>query len=123
MRICLLTTQDLDADPFPEDDWPCDPRPFLPEADWHVAILEGKQESVQQVERLLNENFDLRSRIMPISGSNLELIRTAKDCGASAKFAGSGGSIIGTYTDENMYSRLQERLSKLQAQVFKPRIF
>ena len=22
MRICLLTTQDLDADPFPEDDWP-----------------------------------------------------------------------------------------------------
>ncbi|MDC0347504.1 D-alanine--D-alanine ligase [Planctomycetota bacterium] len=59
MRICLLTTQDLDADPFPEDDWPCDPRPFLPEADWHVATLEGKHESVTQVEKLLNQDFDL----------------------------------------------------------------
>ena len=31
MRICLLTTQDLDAVPFAADDWPCDPRPFLPD--------------------------------------------------------------------------------------------
>ena len=43
MRICLLTNQDLDADPFPEDDWPCDPRPFLPEATWHVATLEDNE--------------------------------------------------------------------------------
>jgi hypothetical protein len=36
MRICLLTNQDLLADPFPADDWPCDPRPFYPEALWDV---------------------------------------------------------------------------------------
>lgn len=59
MRICLLTTQDLDAVPFPDDDWPCDPRPFLPEHDWHVAVLEGKKESVTGVERLIGEGFDL----------------------------------------------------------------
>ena len=59
MRICLLTTQDLDADPFPDDDWPCDPRPFLPEHDWHVAVLEGKKQSVKDVERLLDEGYDL----------------------------------------------------------------
>ena len=60
LRICLLTTQDLDADPFPEDDWPCDPRPFMPEADWHVATLVGKVASVEQVEKLIAENrFDL----------------------------------------------------------------
>lgn len=60
MRICLLTTQDLDADPFPEDDWPCDPRPFMPEATWHVAVLKGKANSVKQVESLIEENrFDL----------------------------------------------------------------
>ena len=52
VRICLLTTQDLDADPFPEDDWPCDPRPFMPEAEWHVATLVGKVNSVRQVEQL-----------------------------------------------------------------------
>ncbi|MCP4571711.1 MAG: D-alanine--D-alanine ligase [bacterium] len=52
MRICLLTTQDLDADPFPENDWPCDPRPFLPEATWEVATLEYAT-SVKHVTRLV----------------------------------------------------------------------
>ncbi len=59
LRICLLTTQNLDADPFPEDDWPCDPRPFMPEAEWHVATLKGKKGSVRQVERLIRRGFDL----------------------------------------------------------------
>ncbi|MDH3744312.1 MAG: D-alanine--D-alanine ligase [Acidobacteriota bacterium] len=58
MRICLLTNQDLDADPFPADDWPCDPRPFLPEATWHLATLE-KATSVEQVKNLAKEGYDL----------------------------------------------------------------
>ena len=58
MRICLLTTQDLDADPFPEDDWPCDPRPFFPEAEWHVETLR-KATSVQQTLRMIHEGFDV----------------------------------------------------------------
>lgn len=40
MRIALLTNQDLDADPFPANDWPCDPRPYLPEASWSVITLQ-----------------------------------------------------------------------------------
>lgn len=59
MRICLLTTQDLDEDPFPDDDWPCDPRPFLPEAEWHVAVLEGKHDCIPHVEELITQDFDL----------------------------------------------------------------
>ena len=58
MRICLLTTQDLDADPFPADDWPCDPRPFLPEADWHVETLAWKT-SVAQVRAQVAGGFDV----------------------------------------------------------------
>ena len=58
MRVCLLTTQDLDADPFPEDDWPCDPRPFLPEAEWTLATLE-KPTSVDHTKALIAEGFDL----------------------------------------------------------------
>ena len=42
VRICLLTTQDLDHLPLPGGDWPCDPRPFLPEATWQVAVIEKK---------------------------------------------------------------------------------
>jgi D-alanine-D-alanine ligase len=58
MRICLLTTQYLDADPFPDDDWPCDPRPFLPEAEWTLATLE-KAGSQARVRELAGEGYDL----------------------------------------------------------------
>ena len=59
MRICLLTTQDLDAEPFPADDWPCDPRPFLPKARWdYVALL--KKTSVETVTALVERGcYDL----------------------------------------------------------------
>ena len=52
MRICLLTNQDLLAVPFPGDDWPCDPRPYFPEAQWHVEYLK-KATAVEQVTRLI----------------------------------------------------------------------
>ncbi len=58
MRICLLTNQDLLAEPFPPGDWPCDPRPFYPEAHWEVEYLRSGT-SVAQVERRIRQGFDL----------------------------------------------------------------
>ena len=83
------------------------------------ALLQGNKE---QFHTLMNENFDLRSRIMKISEGNFELVRNARDCGASAKFAGSGGSIIGMYSGEKMFDRLRAKLEKLGATVVKPKI-
>ena len=71
---------------------------------------------------LINENFDLRKSIMNISDSNMELIETARKCGASAKFSGSGGSIIGTYTDNDMLNHLIIEMKKISARVIKPYI-
>ena len=51
LRICLLTNQELDSENFPADDWPCDPRPFLPEATWFVATVWYK-ECAYEIERL-----------------------------------------------------------------------
>ena len=60
VRICLLTTQELDRDPFPDDDWPCDPRPFLPEDDWHLEVLVDKASSPERVRTLAAAGrFDL----------------------------------------------------------------
>jgi len=59
MRICLLTNQDLNDPTIREDDWPCDPRPFLPDDEWHLAVLGEKHESVAQVEELIKMDFDL----------------------------------------------------------------
>ena len=85
---------------------------------------EGKQallqKDVAKLNELMNTNFDLRSKIMNINESNMEMIRTARCCGASAKFAGSGGSIIGVYKDDDMLTRLIIELKKIKARVIKP---
>lgn len=69
---------------------------------------------------LINENFDLRCKIMNISESNMEFIRIARESGASAKFSGSGGAIIGMYPDEDTLSKLIINLKKINARVIKP---
>jgi len=71
---------------------------------------------------LLDKNFDLRASIYRISDENIAMVKAARAAGASAKFAGSGGAIIGTYPDDQTYRRLQKRLSALGCKVFKPRI-
>jgi glucuronokinase len=72
---------------------------------------------------LINRNFDLRKKIMNVTDSNLELINTARACGASAKFAGSGGSIVGLYSDNETLTRLIIEMKRLKARVIKPFIF
>jgi glucuronokinase len=70
--------------------------------------------------KLMNKNFDLRCKIMNISDSNKELVMTARNCGASAKFSGSGGAIIGMYEDDEMLRKLIINLQKIKARVIKP---
>ncbi|MEW5901191.1 MAG: GHMP kinase [Acidobacteriota bacterium] len=102
--------------------------PFVVETLRKLASLaeEGRRDflsgDVSRWPALMNENFDLRSRIMRIGPSNMEMIQAARSLGASAKFAGSGGSIIGIYKGEGMFSRLAEELGRLGAKIIKPRI-
>ncbi len=74
------------------------------------------------INALINRNFDLRSKIMVISDSNRQLVEAARICGASAKFTGSGGSIIGFYEDEAMLKALIKAMRKLKARVIEPRL-
>lgn len=74
----------------------------------------------EQLSALIDENFDNRCKIMNISPSNMELVNTARACGASAKFTGSGGSIIGIYKDDDMLNKLVIHLKKINARVIKP---
>ncbi len=82
-----------------------------------TLIEKGELEALNE---LINRNFDLRRKIMRISDENLKMIETARRCGASAKFAGSGGAIVGFYRDDAMLSQLIEALKPLKARVIKP---
>ncbi len=83
------------------------------------ALEEGDKKRIHE---LINRNFDLRKSLIPITEGNLEMIDAARRIGASAKFTGSGGAIIGTYADENMYADLVEAMSKKEIEVLKPEI-
>lgn len=83
-------------------------------------LVEG---DINGLNKLINKNFDLRRKIMHISDSNLELIKTARSCGASAKFAGSGGSIVGLYNNNETLTQLLIEMKKVGARVIKPFIF
>jgi glucuronokinase len=76
----------------------------------------------EQIGPLLNENFDLRRRLYQISPGNIEMVEAARACGASAKFTGSGGAIVGTYTDDAMFNQLKATMEPLQMIVLKPQI-
>jgi len=71
---------------------------------------------------LINRNFDIRKSVMNISDQNLKMVCAARSTGASAKFTGSGGAIIGTYDNQRMYKKLQRSLNEIGVEVIKPQI-
>lgn len=71
---------------------------------------------------LLNENFDLRRRLYKLSAGNIDMVETARSVGASAKFTGSGGAIVGTYEGESMFADLKAALEPKGYAVLKPQI-
>jgi glucuronokinase len=83
------------------------------------CLLSGEADSIGP---LLDRNFDKRREIYSISRENLEMVAAARSVGASAKFTGSGGAIVGTYRGEAMFDRLVEVMDALGVRVIKPAI-
>jgi glucuronokinase len=78
------------------------------------ALLEGQH---GRFASLMNENFDLRRRIMRIDERDLAMVETARTLGASAKLTGSGGAIVGVVQGETMKRRIAKQLGALGARV------
>ena len=76
----------------------------------------------KRLAELINENFDTRRSIYNLPPWQIQMVEVARQCGASAKFAGSGGAIIGTYQGEAMYKELCARLASIGSRVIKPQI-
>lgn len=81
-----------------------------------------EQQDFVHIGDYINRNFDLRKSIMQISKQNIEMVEIARKIGASAKFTGSGGAIIGTYKDDAMFDELRLKLNKKSIEIFKPEI-
>lgn len=83
------------------------------------ALLAGDHAGIHQI---INANFDLRAELYDVGEGNREMIATARRTGASAKFAGSGGAIVGTFRDDQMLSELKEAFAETNIRVITPDI-
>jgi glucuronokinase len=96
------------------------------EAMKHFALLAAQgrealmEHNMQRLGELIDENFDTRRKIYNLPHWQVQMIEVARQCGASAKFAGSGGAIIGIYQSEAMYKDLCTKLSEIGSRVIKP---
>jgi glucuronokinase len=70
--------------------------------------------------RLMDENFEQRRAIYQLPEGQVEMVDVARQVGASAQFAGSGGAIVGIYRDEAMFDALCEHLGRIGCRVIRP---
>lgn len=92
-------------------------------ADLTISFAEAmNNRDEDKMHSLLNRNFDIRRELIDITPQNIEMVDLARSTGASAKFTGSGGAIIGTYQGEDMYDELAGLLNKHEIEVIKPQI-
>lgn len=82
-----------------------------------ACLLDG--DAIRLAE-LMNRNFDTRRTIYNLNPKHIRMVELARSLGASAKFAGSGGSVIGTYTDEAMFQALKAAFAAEDCAVIKP---
>jgi glucuronokinase len=85
-----------------------------------AALMSG---DFNELHNVMNDNFDLRRKIMPIAPENLRMVEVARSTGASAKFAGSGGAICGLYHSGRQYQELVDALATIRCTVLRPMIF
>ncbi len=108
-------------------------RRVLDEAAAEHGVLENSRSDGRRVEAygatlharlspLINENYDLRRAHLPVSDANHEMVLAARRIGASAKFTGSGGAVVGTYADSRMLQALRADLGARGIQVIVPSI-
>ena len=86
-----------------------------------VAIEQGDAASLG---KLIDRNFDLRRQLYDIQPDHLAMVDAARRVGATGKFAGSGGAIVGTFADDKMFDQLSAALGKKSSDwhVIRPRI-
>lgn len=83
------------------------------------ALVAGR---TGELPALIDANFNLRDRIFDVSDENRRMVNVARNAGSSAKFAGSGGAIVGTYEDDAQFSRLSAALEEIGCRTLKPMI-
>lgn len=85
--------------------------------DFRAALEAGDLTALNE---MINANFDKRASLYDVGKGNLDMVRTARSVGASAKFAGSGGAIVGFYEGDEMLHALEASFANKGIRVIRP---
>jgi len=86
---------------------------------FRLALENG---NIGEMHTIINRNFDLRASITSISEQNWQLVNTARNASASAKFCGSGGAVVGICEDKTVFKQLRKEYAKIGAEIVRPKI-
>jgi glucuronokinase len=70
--------------------------------------------------RLMDENLDTRASITKLDPRNVQMVELARSLGVCAKYAGSGGSIVGICEDDALFARLVQEFARMGCKVIRP---
>ena len=83
------------------------------------ALLNGDH---GRLAALMDDNFEVRRSIYDLPTWQVRMVEVARQCGASANFAGSGGAVVGAYQGEEMYAELCAKMAAIGSAVVKPQV-
>lgn len=83
----------------------------------HQSLLRGDHVRLM---RLVDENFDLRASIWSVSARQREMVELGREAGAAVKFAGSGGAVVGIFSEESKYPVVESAYHRAGFEVFRP---
>lgn len=75
-----------------------------------AALMAGDR---AELARCVDASFDARRRMFTLDPRHVEMIECARECGAAANYAGSGGAIVAVCPDEDQRARAASALAGL----------
>jgi glucuronokinase len=72
--------------------------------------------------KLMDRNFDIRSELSDLDPANVQMVHLARRLGLCAKYAGSGGAIVGICEEDDRLLQLKEEFGRIGCRVIRPTI-
>lgn len=83
------------------------------------ALLE---QDFERFAALMDRNFDIRTRLLALDPANVKMVQLARSLGVCAKYAGSGGCIVGICENPETFAKLKKKFAKIGCEVIRPRV-
>jgi len=71
---------------------------------------------------LVDQNFELRAQIFPISKPNREMVEIGRSLGAATKLCGSGGAVVGVPADAGKLGELEKAYCSAGYRMIRPEV-